>query len=138
MLKYINEAQLDFKGMYNGGMCLFEKAEKLLGPFSSELANFYFVFVLLFVFVCVAWLAFCALITWVFIDKNPLEVSLKCMKSDMDYHTLERAATVDRGNAQLLIEKLIARIYVLEQKLQSIAAEMEAEETTEDASMLFN
>lgn len=73
MLKYINEAQLYFKGMYNDGMCLFEKAEKLLGPFSSELANFYFVFVLLFVFVCVAWLAFCALITWVFIDNNQKE-----------------------------------------------------------------
>jgi hypothetical protein len=50
----------------------------------------------------------------------------------MDYHTLKRAATVDRGNAQLLIEKLIARIYVLEQKLKSIAAEIETEEANDN------
>ena len=75
LLKYINETRLDFKGMYNdyGEMCLFENAVKLLGPFSSELANFFFVFMLLFVCVCAAWLFFCALITLVFIDKNQKE-----------------------------------------------------------------
>lgn len=73
LLKYINEARLDFKGMYNDEMCLFENAVNLLGPFSSEWANFVFVFVLLFVCVCVAWLSFCALISWVFIDNNQNE-----------------------------------------------------------------
>ena len=77
MLKYINEARLDFKGMYNDEMCLFENAVNLLGPFSSELANFFFVFVLLFVCVCVAWLSFCALISWVFIDNNQKESDQK-------------------------------------------------------------
>ncbi len=69
------KAPVNFKGMYNdyGEMCLFENAVNLLGPFSSELVNFFFVFVLLFVCVCVAWLSFCALISWVFIDNNQKE-----------------------------------------------------------------
>jgi hypothetical protein len=32
----------------------------------------------------------------------------------MDYRTLERAAADDRGNAQILIEELMAQIYELE------------------------
>ena len=32
----------------------------------------------------------------------------------MDSRTLERAAAVDRGNAQILIEELMAQIYELE------------------------
>ena len=69
------KAPVNFKGMYNdyGEMCLFENAVNLLGPFSSEWANFVFVLVLLFVCVCVAWLSFCALISWVFIDNNQNE-----------------------------------------------------------------
>ena len=36
------------------------------------------------------------------------------MVPEMDYRTLERAAADDRGNAQILIEELMAQIYELE------------------------
>ena len=41
-------------------------------------------------------------------------VMLLHMVPEMDYRTLERAAADDRGNAQILIEELMAQIYELE------------------------
>ena len=56
------------------------------------------------------------------------------MVSLMEYHSLERAAAVDRGNAQLLIEELMSKVY----DLQNVQPAVEKEEKNDDIGFFMD